>query len=89
MELGHYLARNLDKAEVEEKIKILLNLRNMNIIDFNKALMNHSLEHLTKYAKSMGLGGRDSTILASLDMMKIESLFTHDESLKTLDENWV
>ena len=84
MEVGHYLTRNLDEAEAREKIESFINLRNINIIDFDKALMTTALEYLTKYAKSDGLGGRDSTILASLDLLKIETLFTHDQNLKAL-----
>ena len=84
MEVAHYLTRNLDEAEAREKVESFTNLRNMNVIDFDKALMTTALEYLTKYAKSDGLGGRDSTILASLDKLKIEILFTHDKTLGAL-----
>lgn len=84
MEVAHYLTRNLDEAKAKEKVESFINLRNMKVIDFDKSLMAISLEHLTRYAKSDGLGGRDSTILASLDRSKIETLFTHDKNLKSL-----
>lgn len=84
MEVAHYLTRNLKEAEARERVESFINLRNMDIIDFDKALMTTALEYLTKYAESEGLGGRDSTILASLDLLKIETLFTHDQSLKAL-----
>lgn len=51
--------------------------QNMKTIDFDKTLMNLAIEYLTRYAKSEGHGGRDSTILASLERHKIETLFTH------------
>ena len=84
MEVAHYLTRNLDEEEAREKVESFIKLRNMNIVDFDKALMTLALEYLTRYAKSDGLGGRDSTILASLDRLKIETLFTHDQNLKVL-----
>ncbi|MFP3952053.1 MAG: type II toxin-antitoxin system VapC family toxin [Candidatus Bathyarchaeia archaeon] len=84
MEVAHYLTRNLEEPEADEKIKSLINLRNMNIIDFNKSLMTLSLEYLTRLARSEGLGGRDSTILASLDAKRLDTLLTHDEALKSL-----
>ena len=84
MEVAHYLTRNLDEAEAREKVESFTKLSNMNIIDFDKALMRTALEHLTKYAKSYALGGRDSTILASLDKFKIETLLTHDKTLAVL-----
>ena len=54
----------------------------MNIINFDRALMTLALEYLTRYAKSDGFGGRYSTILSSLNQLKIETLFTHDQNLK-------
>jgi len=84
MEVAHYLTRNLDEAKVKEKVESFINLRNMKVVDFDKALMAISLEYLTRYAKSDRLGGRDSTIFASLDRLKIETLFTHDQNLKAL-----
>ncbi|RLI09083.1 hypothetical protein DRO42_05195 [Candidatus Bathyarchaeota archaeon] len=84
MEVAHYLTRNLDEKEAKEKIESFINLRNMKIVDFDKALVTLALELLTRYAKSNRLGGRDSTILASLDRLKIKTLFTHDQNLKDL-----
>lgn len=84
MEVSHYLTRNLDEAKAREKVRTFINLHNMKVVDFDKALMTLSLEYLTRYAKSDGLGGRDSTILASLEMLKIETLFTHDKDLEAL-----
>lgn len=84
IEVAHYLTRNLDEAEAKEKVESFINLRNMKVVDFDKALLTISLEYLTRYAKSDRLGGRDSTILASLDRLTIETLFTHDQNLKSL-----
>jgi predicted nucleic acid-binding protein len=48
--------------------------------------MNASLDLLSKYGRSMDLGGRDSTILASIVQSNIDTLLTHDNVLKNVAE---
>lgn len=84
MEVAHYLTRSL--AEAGEKIESFVGLRNMRIVDLDRELMRASLEYLTRYAGSHGLGGRDSTILASMDRLGIDALLTHDRGLKAVAE---
>jgi predicted nucleic acid-binding protein len=82
MEVAHYLTRNLNTTSAREKIEALLNLRALKILDFDRETMNASLTLLEKFGGSMGLGGRDATIIASLLKNNIEILFTHDYVLK-------
>jgi len=84
MEVAHYLARSFGESEAREKIKSFIRLRNMNTVNFDRSLLNTALEFLAKYAWIYGLGGRDSTILATLQKVNIPMLFTHDRSLATL-----
>ena len=82
MEVAHYLTRNLNTTSAKAKIEALLNLRALKILDFDRETMNTSLALLEKFGGSMGLGGRDSTIIASLLKNNIDTLFTHDDVLK-------
>ena len=84
MEVAHYLTRNLNTTSAKAKIEALLNLRALKILDFDRETMNASLVLLEKFGVSMGLGGRDSTIIASLLKNKVNTLFTHDDVLKSV-----
>ena len=86
MEVAHYLTRNLSEAEAKRKAEIFVNLRNMKILDFDRALMGVAIDYLTTYARSDGLGGRDSTVIASLSKFGIKRLLTHDRSLGAFAE---
>jgi len=84
MEVAHYLTRNLDEQEARDKIESFVNLSSMDIVDFDRALMNTALDYLARFGKSEGLGGRDSTIIATIDKLKIETLLTHDKNLAAI-----
>ena len=86
MEVAHYLTRNLSEAEAKRKAGVFVNLRNMKILDFDRTLMGVAVDYLTTYARSDGLGGRDSTVIASLSKFGIESLLTHDRALGAFAE---
>lgn len=81
MEVAHYLARNLERDEAKNRADMFMNLRSLSIIDFDKPLLRDSIDFLIRYARSHGLGGRDSTIISSLMRHGINTLMTHDESL--------
>jgi uncharacterized protein len=40
---------------------------------------------LARYSQT-GIGGRDATILASMDMLGIKKLMTHDRAFKRIDQ---
>jgi predicted nucleic acid-binding protein len=84
MEIAHYLVRHFEEEDARRKIEHFINLRNLKILDFNTKLMTESLERLLSYGYSHGLGGRDSTILATINTLKIKSLITHDGVFKRL-----
>ena len=86
MELAHYLSRSLDGARVRETIHAFLNLRSLTIIDLDRHLLEEAVDYLARYAGSRGLGGRDSTIIASIVRLGVDTLFTHDRSLGALAE---
>jgi predicted nucleic acid-binding protein len=86
MEVAHYLTRYLPREGLEEKIETFINLKSMWIIDFSRPLMDESLKQLVKYAETEGLGGRDSTIIATMKTCGVETLISHDKALKRVAE---
>ncbi len=82
MEIAHYLVRHFSEEDAKKKIELFVNLRNMRILDFNQKTMTESIEHLLNYSYSHGLGGRDSTIISSMNSQNIKTLMSHDEAFK-------
>ncbi|RJS86736.1 type II toxin-antitoxin system VapC family toxin [Candidatus Bathyarchaeota archaeon] len=44
MEVAHYLVRHFKGADARRKIGYFVNLRNMNIVDFDRSVMTEALE---------------------------------------------
>lgn len=84
LEIAHFLVRHFEEMDAKKKIEHFVNLRNLRIFDFNAKLMAESLESLLNYSYSSGLGGRDSTIVATVASQDIESLMTHDSVFKRM-----
>ena len=84
MEIAHYLVRHFREDEARSKIEHFIKLGNMSILDFDAKTMAESLDNLLNYNYSHGLGGRDSTILACMNLHDIKTLMTHDDVFKRL-----
>jgi predicted nucleic acid-binding protein len=84
MEVAHYLVRHFDEKSARKKIDFFINLRNMQISAFNRRMMQESLESLLEYSNGVGLGGRDATIIATLNSQNIRRIITHDGVFKRL-----
>ena len=82
MEVAHYLIKSLG-SEGKRKMDIFLSYP-MEIIDFDQDLARKSVEYLAKYSQT-GIGGRDATILASMEELGTRKLMTHDRAFKKLD----
>jgi len=82
MEIAHYLIRHFEEKQARKKIDLFINLKNLKILDFNAKTMAASLDYLINYGYKDGLGGRDSTILATMNSQGIKTLMSHDEVLK-------
>ena len=81
MEVAHYLTRRLEEGEARDKLRAFTNLKTMKIHDFDKELMTSAVELLIVYGKGTGLGGRDASILATLEKHSIAQIVTHDAAL--------
>jgi predicted nucleic acid-binding protein len=84
MEVAHYIVRHFDEKSARKKMDFFINLRNMQISDFNGQMMQESLESLLEYSYADGLGGRDATIIATLKSQNIRRIITHDAVFKRL-----
>lgn len=84
MEVAHYLVRHFDEQTARKKIDFFINLRNMKIVDFNRQAMAEALEKLIENAYTEGLGGRDATIISTVNSQGIKKIFSHDAVFKRL-----
>ncbi len=84
MEVAHYLVRHFTEGEARKKIDHFVNLRNMKIVDFSRQIMTEALENLIWHAYTHGLGGRDATIIATLKLLNLNKIMSHDEIFKRL-----
>jgi predicted nucleic acid-binding protein len=84
MEVAHYLVRHFKEKSCRKKIDFFINLRNMKIADFDRQMLTETLGHLLEHAYSDGLGGRDATIVATLNSEGITRIFSHDGVFKGL-----
>lgn len=82
MEVAHYLIRNLGPSG-KKKMDVLLSYP-MEIVDFDQYIARRSIEYLARLSHT-GIGGRDATILASMEELGIEKLMTHDQAFKRID----
>ena len=84
MEVAHYIVRHFTENAARKKIDSFINLRNMKITDFNRQTMTVTLEKLIEYAYTDGLGGRDATVIATIQSLNIKKIISHDDIFKRL-----
>jgi len=82
MEIAHYF-RHLPPKEFQVKMDMLQALSTVTLVDLNMNLAKLAFEHLKRYAQ-IGVGARDSVILATMDIMGIKRIATHDEVFKRI-----
>jgi predicted nucleic acid-binding protein len=56
----------------------------MRIADFNRQTMTESLEDLVEHAYTDGLGGRDATVIATMNSQNTRRIISHDDVFKRL-----
>ncbi|MDY6788479.1 MAG: type II toxin-antitoxin system VapC family toxin [Candidatus Nanohaloarchaea archaeon] len=83
MEVSHFLIKNLGGEEGENKIDKFLSFP-FRVVDFDYSLMYDSVDQLVEESEA-GIGGRDATILASMDHLDVEELITHDKAFKKIE----
>ncbi|MGC9203053.1 MAG: type II toxin-antitoxin system VapC family toxin [Thermoproteota archaeon] len=84
MEVAHYIVRHFTAKIARKKIEYFTNLENMKIVDFDRQVMTEALENLVEHAHTYGLGGRDATVIATLKLLNIKKILSHDEVFKRM-----
>ena len=84
MEVAHYLVRHFTERTARRKIDFFINLRNLKIADFNRQAMMETLENLIDHAYTYGLGGRDATVITTMNSQNIKKIISHDDIFKQL-----
>jgi len=84
MEVAHYIVRHFAEKVARKKIETFINLINLEIADFNRQACNESVETLLAYAYNEGLGGRDASIIASMKLLNVKIIVSHDDIFRRL-----
>lgn len=85
LEIAHYL-RLLPEHEFRRRMDYIMRLSTLTLIPIDVDLLNKALKMLVKYAR-LGIGSRDSVILATMREMGVTRILTHDKTFRKID--WV
>ncbi len=85
IEVAHFLIKTLGPIEGMERLNIFLRFP-FTVVDLDYELTLRSIELLAKYFQ-FGIGGRDATILATAEFLKINRIMTHDKAFKRI--RWI
>jgi len=83
MEVAHYF-RHLPEKEFHKRLNAIKNLTTLTFVNLDLDLTELAFEQLVKYAK-IGVGGRDSVILATMKTSGTKRIVTHDEVFKKIE----
>jgi len=83
MEVAHYF-RHLPEKEFHKRLNAIKNLTTLTFVNLDLDLTELTFEQLVKYAK-IGVGGRDSVILATMKTSGTKRIVTHDEVFKKIE----
>ena len=83
LEISHYLIKNLGAIKGKEKIEVLLGFPFI-IANFDYEMLLDSIDILSNYTHT-GIGGRDASILATMEKFGIRQIVTHDSAFKKID----
>jgi predicted nucleic acid-binding protein len=89
IEVGHHLykkadlSKELDKETIEDLLLALISNESCQIIDVDAILLVDVIQKMKKYSP-LGIGGRDTLILATMDRLKVSTIATHDKNILAL-----
>jgi len=83
IEVAHYF-RHLPEKEFHKRLNAIKNLATLTFVNLDLDLTELAFEQLVKYAK-IGVGGRDSVILATMKTSGTKRIVTHDEVFKKIE----
>lgn len=80
LEVAHYF-RNLGETELLSRMDKLRNLTTLTLAELDSATANEALRILGKYS-SVGIGGRDAAVLATMKLHGVKRILTHDRDFR-------
>ncbi len=89
IEVAHHLykiaknSKDLDKDTIEDLLLSLISSNNCQIIEIDAVLLVDVIHKMKNYS-ILGIGGRDTLILATMDRVKVLTIYTHDKNILTL-----
>jgi len=85
IEVAHHLykIKDLGKETVEDLILSLISSKNCQLIEIDAILLVDVIQKMKKYS-ALGIGGRDTLILATMDRLKVSTIATHDKNILAL-----
>jgi len=84
IEVAHYF-RYLSEEDFLRRQRTIQNLSTLTFVNLDLDLAELAFEHLEKYAK-IGIGGRDSVILATMRTTETRRIATHDAVFKKIEK---
>ncbi len=84
MEVAHFLVKNLGPIDGGKKVELFLSSP-LDIFPLDLATLKWSVEWLKRYSH-VGIGGRDATILATMQKYNVNCLVTHDQAFQRVSE---
>jgi len=81
IEVAHYF-RGLGDPEFTSRMDELRNLRTLTLTELDMSTADRAIRLLARYGKLAGIGGRDSVILATMQLHGIKRILTHDKDFK-------
>lgn len=84
LEVVHYLVKNLEKDADADPTKFL-NLDGVVSVPVTAEDVTRATEILTEHDDT-GVGGRDASLVATMDRNDVSTLWTHDSGLKRLGD---
>jgi uncharacterized protein len=85
IEVVHYLVKRLGAVMGSEAADLFLSLR-LTVDALDSSLLRESLRILRRFT-DLGVGGRDASLLASMERHGVTQLLTHDATFRRVD--WV
>jgi len=89
IEVGHNLYRtadlrkDLDKETIENLLLALISTENFQIVEVDELLLVDVIQKMKDHSQ-LGIGGRDTLILSTMDRLKVSTIATHDKSILKL-----
>ena len=84
LEVAHYF-RNLGESELQLRMDKLRNLTTLTLAELDSVTADEALRILGRHS-SVGIGGREAAVLATMRVRGVKRILTHDRDFKKVKE---